>query len=70
MDKNTALAAEIVAGAAAALNALDREMTITKWPPEFRAIMWAVVADIATRRAKDAGGLEFERVDVDASERQ
>lgn len=29
-------------------------LTIGKWPPEFRAIVWDAVADIASRRAEAA----------------
>lgn len=52
-EKATALAEKI---AQVALLALDCEMTIAKWPSEFRAIMWEAVADKAARRAAEARG--------------
>jgi len=50
------LADKITAKAEEALAGIEREMTIMKWPDEFRAIMWGAVADIAARRAAAARG--------------
>ena len=38
---------------AEALVPLDRQMVINKWPPEFRAIVWGVVAHEAQIRAHE-----------------
>jgi len=54
IEKSIALATKISAKAEDALARLDHEMTIMKWPAEFRAIMWETVADIASRRASKA----------------
>jgi hypothetical protein len=48
-----ALADRITKKAADTLAGLDREMTIMKWPPEFRSIMWEAVAAEARARAID-----------------
>ena len=53
-DKATALAGKIADKAQGALAGLDREMTLMSWPPEFRAIMWEAVANMAARRAAEA----------------
>lgn len=52
--KAKALAEKIEKKASDALDSLEREMAIMKWPAEFRAIMWSAVAEIATRRAEAA----------------
>lgn len=53
-DHDTAieLAKKITAKAEAALHPLVREMTVMNWPPEFRAIMWETVAELAAKHAK------------------
>ncbi len=51
-DKAQALADKIKATAEAGLSNL--EMTLRKWPAEFRAIMWDAVVEIAGRRAEAA----------------
>lgn len=58
--KAEALAAKITAKAEDTLAALDREMTIMKWPAEFRAIMRGAVAHAASLRAhgQDASSKE------------
>jgi hypothetical protein len=48
--KTIAAADKILAIAEDALAGL--ELSTKRWPPEFRAIIWETVADIATRRAK------------------
>lgn len=48
--KAEALAAKIAQKASDTLDALDREMDIMMWPPEFRAIMWGAVAHAAALR--------------------
>jgi len=53
-EKAHALAAKITSRAEDALAGLEREMTIMKWPGEFRSIVWGAVAQLATRRAIDA----------------
>lgn len=53
-DKAQALAELITNKAEAALADLEREMAIRKWAPEFRAIMWGAVADIAFKRKVEA----------------
>ncbi len=54
-EKNAqALAEKITSKAEGALDGLEREMAIMKWPAEFRAIMWGAVAEIASRRAESA----------------
>ncbi len=53
-DKAQALADKITAKAADALSGLDREMTIMKWPAEYRRIMWEAVAHEAANRACEA----------------
>lgn len=50
IGKAEALAAKIERKANDTLAALDREMDIMKWPPEFRAIMWGAVAHAAALR--------------------
>lgn len=45
------IANKITTKAEGALHGLDREMIIMKWPAEFRAILWAAVAALATERA-------------------
>lgn len=52
--KAQALADKITAKARDALSGVDREMSIMKWPAEFRAIMWDAVAELASRRAAEA----------------
>lgn len=51
-DKAAALAEKIAAHAEDALRPLEWQMT--KWPAEYRAIMWGAVADIARKRQFDA----------------
>ncbi len=55
MKKAQVLAEKIVAKAADTLAILDREMTIMKWPAEFRKIMWEAIAHEATNRARANG---------------
>lgn len=50
--KAKALAEKITATASAGLNGL--EITLMKWPAEFRAIMWDAVVEIARQRANEA----------------
>jgi hypothetical protein len=50
LRKSIALADQIVTKAEGALSGLDRELIM--WPPDFSAIMWEAVADIALRRAQ------------------
>lgn len=52
-EKANALAEKIAAKASAALDGLEREMLIMKWPAEFKAIMWDAVAATATSRAQE-----------------
>lgn len=54
-DKATALAEKITQKAVDALSSLEWEMT--RWPPDFRAIMWGAVADIAFKRKVEAEAL-------------
>lgn len=54
-DKAEALAAKITANAEDHLRALEWQMT--KWPADFRAIMWGAVADIAFKRKGEAESL-------------
>jgi hypothetical protein len=49
-EKADALAHKITSKAEDALSGLEREMTIMKWPPDFREIMWGAVAAIAAER--------------------
>jgi hypothetical protein len=49
-----ALATKISAKADDTLAKLDHEMTIMKWPDEFRAIMWEAVAAQAAIYAKQS----------------
>lgn len=60
-EKANALAEKIEAKASGALDGLEREMLIMKWPAEFRAIMWEAVVAIASRRAIDARMSDAER---------
>lgn len=48
-DKAQALADKVTTTAEAGLSSL--EMTLRKWPAEFRAIMWEAVVEIAKQRA-------------------
>lgn len=52
--KAIAVAAKITTKAEAALDGLNREMKIMKWSPEFRAIMWDAVAQVATAYSEAA----------------
>lgn len=54
LEKSIALATKISAKAEDTLARLDHEMTIMKWPAEFRAIMWEAVVDAARIRAEAA----------------
>lgn len=49
--KSLALTDKITKKAEAALDGLEREMILMKWPAEFRAIMWEAVAAVASSRA-------------------
>jgi hypothetical protein len=51
-DKATALAEKVTSHAEDILRPLEWQMT--KWPADFRAIMWGAVADIARNRQRDA----------------
>jgi hypothetical protein len=54
IQKAEALAAKIAKKARDTLVALDREMDIMKWPPEFRSIMWGAVSrEAAIREAEN-----------------
>lgn len=48
------LAERIAKKAAGTLDSLELEMTIMKWPSDFRAIMWGAVAHEAAIREKAA----------------
>lgn len=48
------LAEKIASKAEDALSSLHFEMTVKKWPAEFRAIMWGAVRDTAASRAAEA----------------
>src|SRR5690242_6402047 len=50
--KATDTATRIVTMASDALHPLDQ--VIGRWPAEFRAIIWDAVADMASRRAREA----------------
>lgn len=50
-EKAEAVAAKITAKVVDTLADLDREMSIMKWPAEFRTIMWEAVAHEAMNRA-------------------
>lgn len=50
MEKAISVADKVVVLAEDGLRGIDR--TIASWPPEFRAIIWEAVADIAARRAR------------------
>lgn len=54
VDRVVALANKITAKAEGTLAGLEREMTIMKWPAEYRAILWEAIAEIASRRADTA----------------
>lgn len=47
------LAKQISAKAEEALRDIDRAMTLMDWPPEYRSIMWAAVADLAAIRSRE-----------------
>ena len=53
-ERALALAGKIAAKAEDALFGLEREMTINKWPAEFRKIQWEAVAALATKYAQAA----------------
>jgi hypothetical protein len=53
-DKAAALAEKITRRAEEILASTEYEMTIMKWRPEFRAIMWGAIADIANKRRFEA----------------
>jgi hypothetical protein len=53
-DKAAALAEKITKKAEDALSGIEREMSIMKWPAEFRAIMWGAVEHIAFKRKFEA----------------
>lgn len=48
-----ALAEKIARKADDVLDGLRLEMTMAKWPAEFRKIMWEAVAATATQRARE-----------------
>lgn len=54
IKKAEAVAEKIAKKAEDTLAALEREMDIMKWPPEFRAIMWGAVAHAATLREHES----------------
>lgn len=56
LEKAQAVADKVTKKAMDALDGLEREMIIMKWPAEFRAIMWGAVATIASTRADEARG--------------
>lgn len=56
LKKSIALATKISAKAEETLAGVEREMTIMKWPDEFRAIMWEAIANTAAIRARQARG--------------
>lgn len=51
-DKTAAVAEKITKTAEEHLS--RAEWMMTNWPPEFRPIMWRVVADIASKRKVEA----------------
>lgn len=53
-EKAQAVADKVMKKAGDALDNLEWEMTIMRWPPEFRVIMWSAVAEIANQRAQAA----------------
>jgi len=53
--KADALAAALTSKAEDALSRLNLEMTLMKWPADFREIMWGTVAAIAAERRDEAG---------------
>lgn len=56
IERAVALATKISAKAEDILSRLDREVTVMKWPPQFRVIMWEAVAHAASIRAAAAQG--------------
>jgi hypothetical protein len=48
------LAEKLTGKAQDALAGIEREMIIMKWPAEFQAIMWDVVATVANSRKMEA----------------
>lgn len=54
LEKSIDLATKISTKAEGALDSLEREMIVMKWPAEFRVIMWEAVAAVATIRARQA----------------
>lgn len=54
LEKSISLADKITDKADDALSQLEREMIIMKWPADFRALMWRVVAEMARGRAEAA----------------
>lgn len=54
MERAQALANKITKKAEDALSGLEREMSIMKWPPEFRAIMWGAVVEMASLKRSEA----------------
>lgn len=56
MKTAVSVADKVVSLAQDALRSVD--LTITRWPPEFRAIIWDAIADIASRRAAAARAQE------------
>lgn len=55
--KAIALAEKITKKAEEALDRTALEMTLMKWPAEFRAIMYGAIADLAGRRATHYEGV-------------
>ena len=51
LENALALAIKIQTKARDTLAGLDREMTLMRWPPETRSIMWHAVAEEALRRS-------------------
>jgi hypothetical protein len=54
IEKSIDLADKLTARAEEALSDLELEMTLRKWPADFRAIMWDAVALVAQSRAAAA----------------
>lgn len=54
LTRSIDLADKITAKAEEAVADLELEMTLRKWPADFRAIMWDAVALVAQSRAKEA----------------
>ena len=53
-EKAKALAEKIEHKAREVLSDVELEMTLAKWRPEFRAIVWGAIADLAFKRKFEA----------------